>query len=495
MEPDHSVPLNVHRWSDHPEINSLVDYVWDKLGTERQTSLIGTSNNKGTPPKRILKVLLIDLYSNWLDDPSLCIGVSRNNNSFKPNSRYNALHIPYKINTIIDHLVELDFLHFRNGSYDRTNDGRHSRTSRIRATIKLENAFEKCLANQFDISSHYAEETVTLNEFDLDLEGNPIKKKGGGKKVKKVSYEDNWSTIKMREEVTKYNDLLSKFYIDIGNLEQPFVERRKEKGKPQRVPVTQQNKFVRRIFSRKNWRMNGRWYGGFWQQIGAEYRQHILIEDEPVIEVDYSGLHPSLLAAEEGEGFRGYQINDQILPALNLEQQRKAIKLLVLTAINAKSRAEAFRAFNSSSKLYLKDKELEELLEAFISVNPFLRDHLFSDKGIRLMYVDSEITRYIINEFVKMDIPILSVHDSYLIQHKQIINLKNIMNEATKAVVGKQLKFAQDFYSPIEANLFKHQDYDYFTSMLVAPPAHTVISKRYKKTYKEFKKWKKTSSH
>ena len=155
LNPNYSVPLNVHRWSDHPEVNQLVAFVWDQLGEERQADLTGTSNNKGTPPKRILKVLLIDLYANWLEDPTLCIGVSRNNNSFKPTSRYNALHIPYKINHVIDHLVELDFLEFRNGSYDRTNNGQGNRTSRIRAKIKLERAFASCSASLFDIQSHF----------------------------------------------------------------------------------------------------------------------------------------------------------------------------------------------------------------------------------------------------------------------------------------------------------------------------------------------------
>ena len=199
LNPNHSVPLNVHRWSDHPEVNQLVEFVWDQLGEERQADLTATSNNKGTPPKRILKVLLIDLYANWLEDPTLCIGVSRNNNSFKPTSRYNALHIPYKINHIIDHLVELDFLEFRNGSYDRTNNGQGNRTSRIRAKIKLERAFASCSASLFDIQSHFKEETVILNEWDLDREGNPIKKKGGGKKVKPVDYTDTDNTIQMRE--------------------------------------------------------------------------------------------------------------------------------------------------------------------------------------------------------------------------------------------------------------------------------------------------------
>ena len=77
IDPEYSVPFNVHTWSDHPEVNSLVDTVWNILGVDIQNALMGKSNNKGTPPKRILKKLLIDLYVNWLDDPLLCRNFTR----------------------------------------------------------------------------------------------------------------------------------------------------------------------------------------------------------------------------------------------------------------------------------------------------------------------------------------------------------------------------------------------------------------------------------
>jgi len=98
FDPDHSKPLDVHTWSDHPEVNKLVDNVWNALPEAVHQSLTGRSNNKGTPPKRILKVLLIDLYVTWLDGPDLCIGIARSDGAWRPTSRYNATHIPKKLN-------------------------------------------------------------------------------------------------------------------------------------------------------------------------------------------------------------------------------------------------------------------------------------------------------------------------------------------------------------------------------------------------------------
>lgn len=60
IDPWHSKPLDVHRWSEHPEINKLVDDLWI---TVVEPALGGRSNNKGlSGPKKQLKVLLLDLY-------------------------------------------------------------------------------------------------------------------------------------------------------------------------------------------------------------------------------------------------------------------------------------------------------------------------------------------------------------------------------------------------------------------------------------------------
>ena len=54
LDPDHSKPLDVHTWSDHPEINKLVDELWFQVV---EPALGGKSNNKGkSDPKRQLRL-------------------------------------------------------------------------------------------------------------------------------------------------------------------------------------------------------------------------------------------------------------------------------------------------------------------------------------------------------------------------------------------------------------------------------------------------------
>ena len=147
----HSRPLDIHAWSDHPEINIIVDKVWHSLGHYRQATLIPKGNRKGTPPKRLLKVLLVNLYATFLDDPALWMGVARSANAYAPTSRYNGLNVSFKIVLLIDGLVELGYLEFLGGSNDKNHNGWNSFTSRIRTSHILKVEFGKCNAELFDI--------------------------------------------------------------------------------------------------------------------------------------------------------------------------------------------------------------------------------------------------------------------------------------------------------------------------------------------------------
>lgn len=98
LDPDHSVPFNVHAWSDSESIIALVDTVYASLPQKTLTSLVGTSNNKGSMSiKDIMRVVLVDQYSTFLEDPKLCTGFPRRNSDWVVSSRYNGQGIPRKI--------------------------------------------------------------------------------------------------------------------------------------------------------------------------------------------------------------------------------------------------------------------------------------------------------------------------------------------------------------------------------------------------------------
>ena len=63
------------------------------------------------------------------------------------------------------------------------------------------------------------------------------------------------------------------------------------------------------------------------------------------------------------------------------------------------------------------------------------------------MYIDSQITELIIQSFLNRDKPILSVHDSYIVQQQDVDLLLKQMKLATDQVVGKRLNVDQEYLS------------------------------------------------
>jgi hypothetical protein len=120
------------------------------------------------------------------------------------------------------------------------------------------------------------------------------------------------------------------------------------------------------------------------------------------------------------------------------EENRKITKGLVLTAINAKSRKAAFKAFREGQKTGsaqkgLKDTELSIILDAFCSNNQPIEHYLCKDMGVNLMAMDGRITAKVINHFTNKGVPVLTVHDSYILDIEYQKELHEVMSEAITA--------------------------------------------------------------
>lgn len=439
-----SRPMDVHTWSDYPEINAAVDQVFNSLTEDQQNIIEGTSRNKGkSSGRKHLKVLLLDLYVAWRTDPDLCLGVSRGNGSYSVNSRYNGLHISSRIRIFIDVLADAKFLDTAGGSFHRDGTGGRNRTSRIKATPKLLDVFCQLSFEPYEFDLHHKQECIIRTADKTNEDYKSVKRQ--------EEYEDTAETHRMRAHLEEYNAFLAETYIDLPQLVDPFITRKKKDGSLQHIPVGQNSKFVRRIFSRSSWCLNGRFYGGWWQQIDKGLRKDIVINNVPTVEVDYKGLHVALLSAKRGIGPKPgdrYALKQHLLPKFTAEEQRNILKLLVLTAINAKDEKSAYKAFrqdqpNRSREKRLKDNELSQLLSAFIDENPHLSGDLCSDKGIELMFLDSQITEGILTRFMNARKPVLPVHDSYIVETFDVDLLNTVMAKVSRELTGFDLSLEQ----------------------------------------------------
>lgn len=419
---DYSRPLDAHKWSDYPEVNSFVDQIWkDYLATEFPEQTGRGKRPKG-PKKQQFKVLLLDLYVAWREDPDLLIGVSLRKGSYKAGSRYNKLHISEAVVDVIFHLEEVGLIGIHKGTESA------KRSTRIWPTQKLVKLFRGSRINLLTINPHKDKEVIVLNR----AASKPIEYK-----------DDDYAEIpRMRTEMQKYNELLRKTFIDIGDLEEPLYrtsvwDDRKKCHVERTVRVNHFTKFVRRIFYQGNWQYGGRFHGGFWQQMGGEARKKILINDFGTVELDFSGLHINIAYALEGLGpIQGDPYEVEHVLNFSASEQRALVKSLILVCLNAPTLKKAFQAFRgeqpkSSAEKKLTDRELQSLLEAFNKKHPQIKNYLCSGAGLRLMNIDGAIAAKVVNHFTNKNEPILCIHDSFICREQFKEELIQVMNEKT----------------------------------------------------------------
>ena len=313
-------------------------------------------------------------------------------------------------------------MHLRNGFLDRqTGIGR---ISRIWPTETLITLFEDAAIPVSEIGSSEERECIILR----DENGNNIE------------YTDDENTIQKRDLLRNYNALLKTVFIDIPYLNDAFEiehpnlipERRS------RLQIQLHEKFVYRVFNRSSFELGGRFYGGWWQGISQENRGRIFMDDWPVSEIDYSGLHIALLYAEQNInywdelGFDPYVIPTPDF-VLSDHHCRDICKKLLLVGINSQNDRSTFGAFrqqapNGSYQKRLTNPELLVILNSLRDLHPVISGSIASDAGIRLMNTDSHITARILDHFTQQAIPVLPIHDSYLIPYGMEHELTEAMN-------------------------------------------------------------------
>lgn len=339
------------------------------------------------------------LLANLLRHRSRPIAISLSPNHWKK-SRYTRAG--FSVVRMVKNMHERGFLELRTGY--RTH--KESRLSRIWATEKL---LEYCKAYPRMVCY----EPVELVEL-RDENKQP------------KDYKDTARTQRIRAILAKANKVNTSAEIFSGDW--------------------QLKPFLVAIFDRKftlYGRLHTRGYRHL-QGLSEDERREITINGDPVVELDYKGLHPSLLYAAEGIQFRGdpYSIVD------SRRTVRPFLKIILLTLLNAKDEIEAEKAANH----WLLNRTREEwvtfrklgitrakpLMEKFREAHAPIAHYFCTGKetGLRLMNKDSTIALDVVDHFIKQNIPCLPVHDSFIVQANYRDELEQVMKSTYRRHTG-----------------------------------------------------------
>lgn len=166
-------------------------------------------------------------------------------NGWNTNSRYNAIHLSKAITPIVQHLHVVGLIDLAAGSYSAPY-AKGNRNTRIRASEQLREIFQGAGFNRDDVAKVRDQECIILKNGDEAGDGS-----------RPQEYKDTDQTNEMRTDLQAYNNLLSRSFIDIPSLEEPYIEvpitKGPETGGTKRQPIDQGHKFTRWIFSRGDW--------------------------------------------------------------------------------------------------------------------------------------------------------------------------------------------------------------------------------------------------
>ena len=201
-----------------------------------------------------------------------------------------------------------------------------------------------------------------------------------------------------------------------------------------------------RIFNNGSFQEGGRFYGGWWQQIPGDYRTLLTINGKRTVQLDYSGMHFSIMYAQLGmdtpmedpyalEGYGGH-LRGHIKRAFNI-------------IINCATRAQAIGSIDGRIGKGQLSSELlsgERLIRAFNETHPLLRDKIASGEGIRGQFVDSRVAERILLKGIDIGLCILPIHDGFITTKGDEFVLESLMNDAFREITGRTAKLKPESF-------------------------------------------------
>ena len=371
IETERDKPLSYHWKSDTP--------IADKLG-------LPVAKTEAAASAR--EAILTEAFLVGVSGPRW-ISYSRRHDWWASPARYRAIdgRVTLTYHTVIPTIDELA----RSGliEHDKAPAGTAlGRQSRFRASFALLRALE---ADPFE-ALYDPGETIRLTDADGKL----------------VDYRDTDATERLRRSLRDRNEILKSLRIDL--LVPGAVNTRNtiRLGDVMLYPGMQQ---LHRVFNRRSFKLGGRFYGGWWQPIPKPARAHLLLEGEPTAEVDFPELHPRMLYSLAGRRLDGDAYD---VPAYERDLVKRALMIL----LNADKPQAALRAV--AEKIGGKGAFARAcaVIAALEEKHALIRQFFGSGAGLTLMRHDSDVAETIMRDMFRQGLPILPIHDSFIVHRR-----------------------------------------------------------------------------
>lgn len=446
-ELENSIPIDFLKRSAAEEINAAAERLLSIL--KPYLGFISKLHGKrrGTANEKMiwhLKIILINLLV--VNHVEGCqgkgtikhyISFSRDKNEYSKKYKNINRDIAYRFMiSAVDVLTELGFIEVKKGFFDRKM-GR-GRQSRMRATERL---IELVQNKHVILAATYRKHALII----LRKNGAPqidVSNKPGlhamADKIKKINDMLVSANIQINLSAAQYSSLISRCHFD---------------------PSFQT---VYRVFN-NDLNHGGRFYGHWVHTLPREYRAHLTLAGEHVVELDYSSIHPRILYRNSGNPWPTgdlYEIHGVDC------KYRKFIKVLMNAMINARNEESAINSMFYSNgrnmplaEIYSINKSEAKCIASKIKGQHHVISHLFcSGIGLKLQKQDSDIAQDVMLYLLKNNASCIPVHDSFIVASSHYMLLFEAMRIVSAHHLGQPLpvaiKHGQTHLGPSAADLF-----------------------------------------
>jgi hypothetical protein len=236
-----------------------------------------------------------------------------------------------------------------------------------------------------------------------------------------IDYRETRQTCMLRRQVEEMNQSLSSVRLSIDHPAVQHISEHSILVGPELcregtdvVCMREPDPYLKRIFCRGCWRKGGRFYASF-QQLPSAVRSELRINDEPVVLLDFTAMHTTILYNQAGIELDGDPYDIAGLP-------REEVKLGLNIAYNAPTLCGA----RSALALKLAERDGRDVatkpdharaalvIAAICEKHTAIGSAFGSDNGVDIQFSDSEIIREILAKCTRQGIPALPVHDEVI---------------------------------------------------------------------------------
>ena len=366
---------------------------------------------------RTVEAILCDLCVVEFEPNNDSIHLPLSNKVLRSKSRYKGTSLGKTLRDILKVMSapEMDFVVVEKGhsTFKIVDDDLNvafagGQQSILRAGPKLLSRIERFGITRDDLGPATEEEVLVLR----------APKRHANSSAEYQEYEEEEETIALRQQMTDINAWLDTADITCSHPQVDPAQRR-----------------LRRIFNNSDFAQGVRLYGGFWQAMSSDERQeHLLIEDDCCVELDYGQMSLLLLYAEAQAQDHVpigdlYDLSEYCIPA----ECRKGIKKVMQAIIN--SPGVPRRLPKGARKHFPSRINLTDILGAVEKKHPVIFPLMTSGVGMQLFRKESDILVDVLETLRSEGIVALPIHDAVVVRdnnsHKAKAVMKKVFREHT----------------------------------------------------------------